>query len=450
MRHPRSVLVMAPALVLVLFTTRASAERVATIGRNTAGAWQAPGDTAGKDKKKGFGSFTEGTGFRLADTEHGDLNVKLYAYIRYLNQLGLDDSYTDGFGTEKSVRRRQDIQFQKVNIQFLGWLLSPKFRYLAYVWTTNSSQGLGAQVVVGGNLHYRFNKHVTAGGGIGPVPTTRSTEGNFPYWLTVDNRIMADEFFRGSYTMGIWAKGAVVDRLTYYAMLGNNLSQLGVDAGQLDNKLDTWALTLAWRPTTGEFGKNEGFGDYEQHQRLATRIGGHYTHSTENRQSQPGTDDPDNSQIRLSDGNVIFTPGLFGPGISVNEVTYHMASADIGAKYHGLSLEVEYYWRLVNNLSGGNTGGLGEFRDHGFALLASAMVVPKLVQVYASGSKIYGEYGNPSEYRLGVTWYPFKSQVIRWNAQWIQLDHTPVGSNSLPVVVGGNGPVFHTDFEVNF
>ena len=35
----------------------------------------------------------------------------------------------------------------------------------------------------------------------------RSTEGQFPYWLGVDNRLTADEFFRGSYTSGFWLKG---------------------------------------------------------------------------------------------------------------------------------------------------------------------------------------------------------------------------------------------------
>ena len=407
-------------------------------------------DTLPKDKKTGFGTFTEGSGFKIADTEHGDLNVKLFTYIRYLNQLGLDDSYTDGFGNVKTVRQRQDIQFQKVNIQFLGWLLSRKFRYLAYVWTSNTSQGQGAQVVVGGNLQYRFNQHFTVGAGIGALPTTRTTEGSFPFWLPVDNRVMADEFFRGSYTMGVWAKGDVTKRLSYSAMLGNNLSQLGVDAGQLDNTMDTWSFSLAWKPTTGEFGKLDGFGDFERHQRVATRIGGHYTHSTENRQSQPDTDAIENSQIRLSDGSIIFTPGLFGEGIVVNDVTYHMASADVGAKFRGFSLELEYYWRLVNNLRGPETEGLGEFRDDGFTLLASAMVVPKQLQVYVTGSKIYGEYGDPSEFRLGVNWYPFKSEVVRWNAQWIQLRHSPVGGNSLPFVVGGNGPVLHTDLQVNF
>jgi hypothetical protein len=217
----------------------------------------------GEEGAKPYGKYTPNAGFRLADTENGTLNFRIYAYIRYLNQLGLDETYTDAFGDTTTLDRRNDILFQKVNIQFDGWLMSQKFRYFAYVWTSNTSQGLGAQVVVGGNLNYVFNPYLTVGGGIDALPGVRATEGNFPFWLTVDNRLIADEFFRPSYTMGIWARGKVVDRVSYRFMLGNNLSQLGVDAGQLDNKLNSIATALIWYPTTGEYGTRGGFGDFD-------------------------------------------------------------------------------------------------------------------------------------------------------------------------------------------
>ena len=71
---------------------------------------------------------------------------------------------------------------------------------------------------------------------------------------------------------------------------------------------------LQWLPTTGEFGLYGTFGDFDYHEKLATRLAGHYTHSTEDKQSQPGTNGIENSQIRLTDGSVIFTPDLFGAG----------------------------------------------------------------------------------------------------------------------------------------
>ena len=84
---------------------------------------------------------------------------------------------------------------------------------------------------------------------------------------------------------------------------------------------------LSWFPTTGEFGYLGTFGDYDDHQDIATRLGVHYTHSFEDKQSQPGTNGIENTQIRLTDGNIVFNPDLFGPGIAVESVDYHMTPA---------------------------------------------------------------------------------------------------------------------------
>ena len=94
-----------------------------------------------------YGRYTPNLGFKLANTEHGDLNISIYTYARYLNQRGLNSNYTDAFGNTKTVQERQDFQLQKVQIKMLGWVLDPKFRYFIYTWTSNATQGQGAQVV---------------------------------------------------------------------------------------------------------------------------------------------------------------------------------------------------------------------------------------------------------------------------------------------------------------
>lgn len=392
------------------------------------------------------------TGFKLFHSEYGDVNLKIYSYVRYLNQKGLNAHYTDSFGQTSALDRRQDIQLNKVNIQFLGWVLDPKFRYIFYVWTNNTAQGLGAQVVVAGNLSYAFDKRFALGIGVNALPGVRSTEGSFPFWLTLDNRLMADEFFRPSYTMGIWAKGEVVRKLNYAVMLGNNLSQLGVDAGQLDDGINTFSAALTYFPTTGEYGLNSNFGDFEDHRKAATRLGLHFTRSDEDRQGQPNTDAFENVQIRLSDGNVIFKPNLFGEGIQLENATYQMAGFDAGIKYRGFALEAEFYWRLIDHLAGTGVDSLDfdELTDYGYQMQGSGMVIPKLLQFYATWSQVFGEYGDPWEFRAGLNCYPWKNHVVRVNAELIYQDRCPVGGLSLPYQVGGTGSIFHLDFQVNF
>ncbi len=389
-------------------------------------------------------------GFRLYEGEKGQLYFRLFSYARYLNQRNLDASYVDAFGQTHTVKQRQDVQLQKFFAPFSGWFLTPKFRYYLYVWSANTSQGDPAQVVGAGNLSYTFNRFVSVGAGITSLPTTRSTEGQFPYWLGVDDRLIADEFFRGSYTTGVWLKGEMHTKLKYMAMFANNLSTLGVSAAQLDNKVDTQSYSLQWLPSTGEFGLYGTFGDYDYHEKLATRVGVHYSHSVEDKQSQPGTDAIENTQIRLSDGSIIFTTDLFGPGITVDSVDYRMMSLDAGAKYRGLSLEVEYYRRTLSDFVGTNTSGIADITDNGYQLQGSAMVVPSILQVYASGSQIFGRYGDASDVRIGGNWYFMKQRGLRVNGEFIHVNKSPVGYTAYPLPVGGNGNVFHFNLEMNF
>jgi hypothetical protein len=404
--------------------------------------------TSPEEEPGKWGSYTPNLGYKVANTDRGDLSISIYSYARYLNQLGLDPTYKDAFGNVKNVQQRQDLQLNKVQIKFLGWILNPKFRYFLYAWSSNASQGLGAQVVLAGNLNYAFNKYFSVGAGIRSLPGTRSVEGNFPFWLGVDTRLIADEFFRPSYTSGVWGWGQITDKLDYIAMVGNNLSTLGVSAAQLNNGLNTVSTSLVWMPRTGEFGP--GFGDFEDHKKLATRLAGHFTRSDEDKQEQPNSDQFENTQIRLEDGSVIFTPNLFGPGISVTNVTYKMAAFDGGLKYHGLSLEGEYFLRWLDHFHGPGTAGLASVFSHGFQLQTSAMVLPKTLQAYLGGSTLTGKYGSPWDFRAGLNYFPYHNKVLRWNNEFLYLYKSPVGYTSVPFALGGTGPIFGSTLELAF
>jgi len=401
-------------------------------------------------KPKGPPRYVPNAGFLIVEDEKGEMYVRLFSYARYLNQKGLDATYTDAFGNVHQVAQREDFQLQKFFLPFSGWFLTPKFRYYLYVWSSNASQGDPAQVVGAGNISYVFNRHVTFGAGITSLPSVRSTEGQFPYWLGVDTRLIADEFFRGSYTTGVWVRGEFATKFKYMAMLANNLSTLGVSASQLDNTIDTTSYMLQWLPTTGEFGLYGTFGDYDFHENVATRVAVHYTQSTEDKQSQPGTNGIENSQIRLTDGSSIFTPNLFAAGTTVERVKYRMSSVDAGVKYKGMAAEAEFYWRWLGDYVGPNTSVVPDIADHGYQLQLSAMAVPRFLQAYAGTSGIYGVYGDASEVRVGANIYPVRQRGFRLNAEWIHVNKSPVGYTAYPMPVGANGDVVHLNMELNF
>lgn len=431
-------------------TTGAPAAPAAPVAASVAAA-SPPGTSANPalPAPKG-GAYEPASGFVLARGELGELDFGLYTYLRYLNQNGLDDTYTDSFGRTRSIDRRNDLELNKLQLNFKGWFLDPKFRYRMWAWSANTSQGDPAQVVLGGTLDYMYSTEFTFGGGIFALPSTRSTQGSFPNWYKVDHRTMADEFFRGSYTTGIWMAGKLADQLKYKLMLANNLSQLGVSALQMDGSFNTFSAAAWWMPTTGEYGPNEGFGDFEMHDQVATLLGLHFTRSREDRQAQPGTDDPENTQLRLSDGTGIFQPNAFNNGTTINKASYRMIAADAGVKYRGFALDGEFYWRKLDNFAADGPLPVNDVTDTGFQVQASAMLMPRTLQVYVSGSKIYGDYGDPSDFSVGVNWWPYEKPNLRGNIQVLYLNNSPSGYAAVPFVLGGNGTVLTTDIELRF
>ena len=427
-------------------------------------ALEAAGELAASRKGKGseaavpkeektWGEYSPGTGFQVANTKYGDLRISLMTYFRYLNQLDLAPTYTSSFGTTSNVQQRQDFQINKVQLKFLGWILNPRLRYFFYVWTQNASMGAttpgSTPVAVEGYINYSFSKHATLSLGFNGLPAVRTLEGNFPYWLSVDSRMIADEFFRPSYTTGLMMKGEITPKLRYMSMLGNNMNQIGVPASQLVGKPNTTANALFWMPSTGEFGA--GYGDFEDHKKLATRLGTHFSFSNEDRQSQPNTESIENTQIRLTDGTIVFNPNVFGPGILVNSVNYTMWDLDGGIKKHGYSLEGEYYQRWLTDFRS-STGPLNlpTYFARGFQMQASMMLKPKTFQVYAGGSKIFGPNGDPWDSKIGANWYPWKNRVLWWNNEMLWLSRSPVGYNSVPFAFGGKGWVYYSSFVLAF
>ena len=395
-------------------------------------------------KPSTWGTIEPGRGFVLARTDKGEMDMVILAYLRYLNQSDLNTSYTDFFGHVTPINRQTNLEINKVNVTFKGWAYDPNFRYLFFIWTNNANQGNGGQVVVAGNFSYRFADALTLGGGIDALPTTRSTTGNYPNWLRNDNRLMADEFFRGSFTTGIWLDGKF-SRFQYRVVVANNLSQLGVASSQLFGGLHTFAGYLRWMPTTGEFGPVAGFGDYENHQKVATDLEGHYTYSRENSQEQPGTNQIENSQIRLSDGELLFNPGVFGTQYAIKEATYQMVAGTAAVKYKGYALESEFYARWVNDFQATGPLPYSSMYDTGIGIQGSGMAIQKRLQAYATWSHIWGQFGDSDEVVGGLNWYPLGVKNVRISPNAMLFNRSPVGYNGVPYAVGGTGWVFYVD-----
>ena len=270
---------------------------------------------SGRPRRRKPPAYVPNAGFKLFDGEKGQIYFRLFSYARYLESAkGSIRATPTRFGNSHDVKQPPGHPAQEVLPAVRGLVPDAEVPLLPLRLVVERLAGrAGAgrrcrqhQLQLQSLRHARRRHHEPA--------AMRSTEGQFPYWLGVDDRMISDEFFRGSYTSGVWLKGEFTTKLKYMAMIGNNLSTLGVSAAQARQQVRHDRRSRSqWLPTTGEFGLYGTFGDYDC-ARASSRPGSACITRTAPRTSRASraSNDIENSQIRLTDGSVIFTPDLFG------------------------------------------------------------------------------------------------------------------------------------------
>ena len=381
----------------------------------------APADDQPEER---WGVLDPGKGFLVGKGPAGELSLSVYALVRYMNQMG-DPTFTDHLGRERPVKLREDIFSQRVLVWLTGWVGVPKLQYMVGFWALNATNDSR----LFGNIGYRFNKHFNLYGGINGNPSSRSLLGSHPYWLGHD-RVMADEFFRAYFTQGIWANGEIVPGLFYDVSMGNSSSSLGHTAIDLDRKF-TYGGSVWWMPTTKEFGPRGAYGDWEMHEKLATRFGASASRSPEQRYQDVG-DDPTNSTLKLVDSLNLFGTGSLAPDVTVTFADYALLAVDAGLKYRGIFFQTEFYWRTLDGFEADGPLPVSKIEDTGFYVQAAFFPIPKKLELYAATSQIYGDedagFGDANEYLGGLNWYLANSRNNRINLQVIDVNRSSVDS----------------------
>ncbi len=393
------------------------------------------------DERPTWGALdTAGQGIVLFDSDQlGQVALSAYALVRYIDQRPAVQSFVDHLGNEHDIDTRRDIQFHRAMIHLKGWFYTPKFRYQITVWTVMSTD----QTTLYGFLGYQFTKWFNLYGGINTPGGSRSVMGSHPLWLAND-RVMADEYFRGSFTGTLWANGEILPGLWYHLALSNNLSQLGITASQLTRDIGT-GVGMWWMPTTHEFGPLGAYGDWEYHETLATRFGFSRIRSRENSQTLQNNE-PDNTQVRLADSLLLFSPGSLAPGVSVQRADWESVSVDAGIKYKGMFLQAEYYWRQLDNFAADGALPVTKIVDDGFYVQGAFFPIKQKLELYGATSWVFGDkdagFGDAHEYIIGTNYYPAHTRKLRVNAQIIYVDKSAVNSTFGFYVGGQTGPTY--------
>jgi Protein of unknown function (DUF3011) len=400
------------------------------------------------DRIETWGEFDPGDGFLVGRSSAGELSISAYGLVRYINQMPGSQTFTDHLGNERTVDGRNDIHPHRIIIFLKGWVGTPKLIYTLFFWTVNTTDQDAIFAVLG----YQFDRKFSLYAGINGTPGTRSLQGSHPFWLGHD-RVMADEFFRPYFAYGTWAQGEITKGLWYNVFVGNNSSSLGIKATQLDRELSTGA-SFWWMPTTKEFGPKGAYGDWEWHDKVATRFGISSSFSPEERFTDSTTGATGNTVLKLADSLNVFDTGSLAPGVTVQKVDYRLIAVDAGVKYKGIFVQTEAYFRNLHGFVADGPLPVREIIDRGFYVQAAFFPVKKKLEVYGATSQIFGDkdagFSNSHEYLGGLNYYPVDTRNHRLNLQVMDVDHSPVSSTFGYYVGGQNGTTVSLAFSVFF
>lgn len=356
--------------------------------------------------------------------------------VRYLNTLSANDTFTDHLGVVREVHKRNDITVNRSMFVFSGYVFDKRARYNLTVWTSAGA----ASIVVAGNIGWQFNKALTITGGYTGVPGSRSLVNTFPFFTATD-RTMADNFFRPSFTQGIWANGEPVKGLNYLFFVGNGLNTLNISATKIDTNLAV-SGSVWWEPL-GNYGppsrSRNMYDDYFASDKLRIRLGTSFTRSREDRFSNLDQSSPENTSLHNSDGVLTFATGAFAPGVTVDKATYRMWAIDGGMKWNGFAVNGQYYFRWLNDFEADGPLPLSATFDHGFELSAGKFVIPKTLMLYARGSAIFGEFRNSHEYAGGLKWHFLPTERLWLSAELMRVMRVPYSGGFTPYTAGMTG-----------
>ena len=135
---------------------------------------------------------------------------------------------------------------------------------------------------------------------------------------------MADEFFRPYFAIGVWAQGEPFAGLLVQRDDRQQQQRPRHQSDAARSQLQHRRIGVVDADDQGVRPEAARYGDWEHHDKLATRFGFSLRISPEQRytNSRPA---PGNTTLRLADSVNVFDTGALAPGVTVDTVDYRDA-----------------------------------------------------------------------------------------------------------------------------
>ena len=400
------------------------------------------------------GSHLVKQGAVLLDEPNGDLPFHLRANLslegRYSYFGRTKDFWTPNNQSPQPVDDYSLIEMNRYYLMFSGYAFDPK---LIYSFMTFGSSSAGAFMPIG-FMGYDWMPEIKGRIGVWKTPGTREWADSYNATLGAD-RTMATTYFRPSWTPAAWLEGTLEKTFQYEFLVGNSFG--GSAQNTYASRQGTamlYSLSGKWQPL-GDIGF--GISDLSWHDEFVTRLGSTATFQRfTDTPGYYGSNNPDYTIIRLSNGTPANEIGAFGPNSKLVSGNIFLGTLDWAFKYRGFALAAEFMYRYLGDPSWSGAAGLrpGTFsnlNDYGGYLQGSYFLMPKSLELFGRSSIVNGAYGTPWEAGGGFNWYPI-AMVPNWiiTAETLYIQNSPAENLLTPYRAGESGVVGQMQVRFSF
>ncbi len=391
--------------------------------------------------------FDKGIFIRSTDLESNPYSLYIGGrlQLRYLNFSPDELTWTDNSGTTRPILRRNHFDTERARINISGHAISPYLTYLFIIDGDGDDAGAADFLIY--QFEYQFSDTTKLRLGRNKVASGREWLLSSRY-LTLADRSMATEFFRPSFSDGIWIIGEPTETTYYELSLTNGLRTSRRRSTDLDRHLAV-AATGTWEPLA-PYGL--GTTDFECHDRHSVRFGSSILWDESSSRADRGFPLGDDDFLRLSDGTRLGDVGALAPGVQVLGDTVYQLSLDAGWKYRGWSLSGEYFMRWLQDFAADGPLPVSKLYTYGFVTEAGYFWIPGRFDSNVRMSQVSGLFGSGFEYSTGCNWY-WGAKGDQVNKITIDLSHivsSPVNSSLADILVGDDGILLRTQVQIGF
>ena len=376
------------------------------------------------------------------ETHPFELKTNAWIQFRHVGFARDVESWTDNAGVTRPVNNRNKFDVERARLVFSGFALTPDLTYFLQLdGDTDGREGVdffdywwGYQLC--DCLQIQFGKR--------KVPGSRQWLLGARQTRFID-RPMANDFFRPDRSVGLFAMGAIGVNGHYEMMVGNGVRTANLDAAGINDKL-SYAATVYWDPW-GDFGGQ--LVDYDCSQSPLARFGASFTYGAQG-DLTGGLPLAESSFAQLTDGTRLTALSALAGGATVSEFDAYLVSIDAAMKWQGWSVNGETFFRWLQSIDGDGPLPLSDLYQRGFYVEGGKFLIPGRLDVNARYSQIDGFFGNASEAAAGINLYPADTHKMKVSFDVADIQQSPLNNTASDILVGDDGTLFRTQFQVEF